>query len=131
MNQEVQLFLLMLIFLEIFELFWQKGTNFRDYVKNLFYFYKKGIIFFILLHPTLYFIIFAQIAFQNYSILTTLLIIIKILDVVFKIHLMDKIFNKKDLGSFELLLKQNYKIPYMWKTAGLIIYPTIFFFAFS
>lgn len=131
MGEEVQLFLLMLIFFELFELFWQKGTNFRDYITNLFYFYKKGIILFILLHPTLYFIIFAQIAFENYNTLAIFLIIIKILDLGFKINLMDKVFNEKNLGSFEPLLKQNYKIPLMLKSGGLIIYPTIFFFAFS
>jgi hypothetical protein len=29
------------------------------------------------------------------------------------------------------MIKQNYKIPLLWKSAGLIIYPSIFFFAFS
>jgi hypothetical protein len=131
MNEEVQLFLLMLIFLEIFELSWQRGSNFRDYIKNLFYFYKKGTILFILLHPTLYFIIFSQIFLQNYSILSIVLVMIKVFDLGFKISLMDKIFNNKDLSYFEPMIKQNYKIPLLWKSAGLIIYPSIFFFAFS
>lgn len=131
MNEEVQFFLVMLIFLEFFELFWQKGSNFQEYIKNLFYFYKKGIILFILLHPTLYFIIFTQITFQNYTLLASFLVVLKFLDIGFKISIMDKIFDNKDLGSFEPMLVQNYSIPKVLKFAGLIIYPTLFFFAFS
>lgn len=124
-------FLIVLIFLEIFEISWQKGQHFRDYISNLFSFYKKGVIFFILLHPTLYFVIFAVMSLQNDSILASVLVIIKVIDIGFKISLMDKIYNQKDLGSFELLLKENYKIPSGMKYLGIVLYPTLFFFAFS
>jgi len=112
-------------------MYWQKGKSFRAYVDNLFFFYKKGVIVFILLHPTLYFILFAQIAFQNYSFLISLLIIIKILDIGFKITLMDKIYNNKDLGAFKMMLEADYPISLGIKGTGLIIYSTLFFFAFS
>jgi hypothetical protein len=131
MNQNVQLFLLMLIFLEAFEIFWQRGKRFRDYIDNLFYFYKKGVIIFILLHPTLYFVMFSQIAFKNYSFLASLLVLIKVFDIGFKISLMDKIYKNKDLGSFKPLLEADYPLSLGIKSAGLIIYPTLFFFAFS
>jgi len=124
-------FLIILICLEIFEISWQKGENFRDYISNLFGFYKKGIIFFLLLHPTLYFILFAQISLQNYSIIASILVMIKVIDVGFKISLMDKIYNNRDLGSFELLLKENYNIPVGMKFLGILLYPILFFFAFS
>lgn len=124
-------FLIILICLEIFEISWQKGTNFRDYISNLFGYYKKGVVFFILLHPTLYFILFAQMALQNYATLTSILVIIKVIDVGFKISLMDKIYNNKDLGNFEPLLKENYNIPVGMKFLGILLYPTLFFFAFS
>lgn len=127
----IEQFLIVLVILEIFEISWQRGKNFRDYVSSLFAFYKKGVIFFILLHPTLYFVIFAQIALQNYSLLASSLVIIKFLDLSFKISLMDKIYNNKDLGNFEPLLKGNYNIPTGFKFIGIIIYPTLFLFAFS
>ena len=124
-------FLIVLMFLEIFEISWQKGNNFRDYISNLFSFYKKSVVLFILLHPTLYFIIFAQMSLQNYSFIASLLVLIKIFDIGFKISLMDKIYSKKDLGAFEPLLKNNYPISISMKCIGLIIYPTLFFFGFS
>jgi hypothetical protein len=127
----VEKLLIVLICLELFELSWQKGKNFRDYINNLFFFYKKNIFVFILLHPTLYFVMFAQITLQNYSFLASMLVLIKVFDIGFKISLMDKIYNQKDLGSFKPLLDANYPLSLGIKGAGLIIYPTIFFFAFS
>jgi len=131
MLSSAQLFLLILISLEIFEIFWQRGTNFREYIENLFHFYKKGIILFISLHPSLYFILFAQIVLQNYNILTSILIFIKIVDIGFKISLMDKIQNSKDLGPFKTVIETNYPMPLGLKSIGLIFYSTLFFFAFS
>jgi len=127
----VEQFLIILILLELFEISWQKGKNFRDYINNLFFFYKKSIFIFILLHPTLYFVMFSQIALQNYSFLASMLVLIKVFDIGFKISLMDKIYNQKDLGAFKPLLEANYPLSKGVKGAGLIIYPAIFFFAFS
>lgn len=124
-------FLIILILLELFEISWQKGKNFRDYINNLFFFYKKSIFIFILLHPTLYFVMFSQIALQNYSFLASMLVLIKVFDIGFKISLMDKIYNQKDLGAFKPLLEANYPLSKGVKGTGLIIYPAIFFFAFS
>ena len=127
----VEQYLVILIFLELFEVSWQKGQNFRDYISNLFQYYKKSVILFILLHPTLYFILFAQMSLQNNSTLASILVMIKVIDTGFKISLMDKIYNQKPLGNFEILLKENYNIPLAMKFIGTILYPTLFFFAFS
>lgn len=127
----VEQYLFILIFLELFEVSWQKGQNFRDYISNLFQYYKKSVILFILLHPTLYFILFAQMSLQNNSTLASILVMIKVIDTGFKISLMDKIYNQKPLGNFEILLKENYNIPLAMKFIGTILYPTLFFFAFS
>ncbi len=126
MLQEIELFLIMLIFLEIFELFWQKGSHIQDYIKNLFYFYKKSLFLFIILHPSLYFVIFAQLYFQNYSFVASLLTIIKLFDVSIKITIMDKIYKKKSLGALVEVLRDNPKISPLLKASSLIIYPTLF-----
>jgi len=127
----VEQFLVILIFLELFEVSWQKGQNFRDYISNLFGYYKKSVLFFIFLHPTLYFILFAQMSLQKNSALVSILVMIKVIDIGFKISLMDKIYKHKSLGNFETLLKENYNIPIAMKFIGVILYPTLFFFAFS
>ncbi len=124
-------FLLIFILLEFFEIYWQRGNNFREYIKNLFNYYQKGVILFISLHPTLYFILFAQISLQNYNLLTSFLIFVKILDIGFKISLMDKIQNSRDLGTFKVLIETNQPLSIGLKFVGLIFYSTLFFFAFS
>jgi len=68
---------------------------------------------------------------QNNSALASILVMIKVIDIGFKISLMDKIYNQKPLGNFEILLKENYNIPLGMKFIGAILYPTLFFFAFS
>ncbi len=131
MYETTLLFLVILISLEIFEIYWQRGENFREYVDNLFYFYKKGVVLFIALHPTLYFVMFAQISLQNWSFLASLLVLIKAFDIGFKISLMDKIYNDKNLDSFKPLLETNFPISIGVKAIGLLIYSTLFYFAFS
>lgn len=54
MEESVALYLVMLIFLEFFEILWQKGNTFKEYLANLFYFYRKNMLFFLLLHPSLF-----------------------------------------------------------------------------
>ena len=44
---------------------------------------------------------------------------------------MDKIYNNKDLGAFKMMLEADYPISLGIKGTGLIIYSTLFFFAFS
>jgi hypothetical protein len=127
----VENFLLFFILLEFFEIYWQRGNTFKKYIENLFNYYQKGIILFISLHPTLYFILFAQISLQNYNLLTSFLIFVKILDIGFKISLMDKIQNSRDLGTFKVLIETNQPLSMGLKFIGLIFYSTLFFFAFS
>lgn len=131
MQESAMMLLLIYILLEIFEIFWQRGENFREYIENLFQFYKKGVILFILLHPTLYFVIFSQMALQNYSFLASLLVLIKVFDIGFKISIMDKIYHNKDLGVFKLMIEGNFPLSVAVKGSGLVIYSAIFFFAFS
>lgn len=131
MTQSVQLSLIILILLEIFELYWQKGSNFREYLGNLYSVFSKGVILFILLHPALYFVIFSQISMQNYSVLASSIIFLKVLDIGFKLKLMDKIHKGKDLGSYKELIDNDYPLSIWIKSVGIIIYPTMFFFAFS
>lgn len=131
MDEQISFFLMMLIFLEIFELLWQKGATFQEYLKNLFYFYNKGAMFFILLHPTFYFSLFCQMLFDNYSVLATLLTLIKFFDITFKISLMDKLYKNKDLGFFKEAVQENLPLPKYLKSSGLILYPILFFFAYT
>ena len=129
MEENVALYLVMLIFLEFFEILWQKGNTFKEYLANLFYFYRKNMLFFLLLHPTLFFSFFAQISLNNYGFLASSLSLIKIIDLCTKIYIMDKLYKKQNLVFISETLDT--QISPLLKSAGLIIYVTLFFFAYA
>ncbi len=124
------LYLLLLICLELFEVFWQRGDTFREYVKNLYSYYERGVLLFILLHPSFFFMLFICIKYENYSFLATVMIVLKALDISVKISLLDKLYNKKDLGIFEVMIKENYPLPFSYKLIGVFLYPVLFYFSF-
>lgn len=129
MEESVALYLVMLIFLEFFEILWQKGNTFKEYLANLFYFYRKNMLFFLLLHPTLFFSFFAQISLNNYGFLASSLSLIKIIDLCTKIYIMDKLYKKQNLVFISETLDT--QISPLLKSVGLIIYVTLFFFAYT
>jgi hypothetical protein len=131
MEESISLFLIMLIFLELFELSWQKGTTLQEYLKNLFHFYKRGVLFFLILHPTFYFALFSQIFFDNYTFFASLLSVIKFFDIIFKLSIMDKLYNGKDLGVLKEAIKENAPLPKILKFSGVFLYPILFFFAYT
>jgi len=124
-------YLLLILFaaLEFFEAFWQKGDNFREYIQNLFIIYKKNIILFFSLHSTLYYVIFVKMLLNKSGFLINFIILLKLLDLVFKIKLLDKIKKNENLGVFSILLKENFEIPIYMKYFGVLLYPTLLYFA--
>ncbi len=120
-----------LLLLEIFEASWQKGKDLHELILNFLTIYKKSLFFFIALHPTLYYVIFTAITFNNFSLFMSVILIVKFLDIALKITLLDRLANKKELGFFEIMLKENIPIPAYFKYFGTLVYPALLFFALS
>lgn len=131
MNELLETCVIMLFFLELFELYWQRGNTFRQYLISLFYFYKKSVILFISLHPSFYFVIFSMMLFNNTSFLATSIIIVKMLDIGFKLTLLDRLSNEKPLGFFAPLANADYPLPFGLKLIPALLYPLFFYYAFS
>ena len=131
MNQLLETSLIMLIFLELFELYWQRGTTFRNYLTSLFYFYKKSVLLFICLHPSVYLVIFSIMLFNQISFLAGSIVAVKMLDIAFKLTLLDRLANGKPLGFFAPLAHEDYPLPFALKLFPLFLYPILFYYAFS
>ncbi len=99
----MELFLSLVILLEIFEIFWQRGNNLKEYIRSLYYFYSKNLLLFILLHPSFYYYIFLQIYFNNYSLIATSMTLLKGIDIAFKLSLLYKIEQNQDLGLYKIV----------------------------
>ena len=116
----------LLFFLEMFEIFWQKGSTVKEYIGSLLYFYKKNILLFFVLHPSFYFVVFCSILLNNTSALISSIIIAKMLDIIFKITLLDRLLNQKPLGFFVPLFSQEFSLSLGVKLTPLLLYPTLF-----
>lgn len=131
MDSLLQLCFFILILLELFELFWQKGSTFRKYLVSLFYFYQKSVLLFICMHPSFYFMLFCIILFQSTSPLALFIVGVKMIDIAFKLTLLDRLINHKPLGFFAPLASEDYPLPFGLKLFPVVLYPALFFYAFS
>ena len=107
--------------LEVFEIYWQKAPTIMGMFLRMHKFYKKSIFLFLVMHPTFIFSIgFAMLS--DYTLSSLILLLLKTADIITKIVLIEKIFNKKELShemSLIFLAPIDNFLPYI----GLLIYP--------
>ncbi len=116
-------YILLFVFLELYEVSWQKAPSIMGMLIRMYKYYSKSIFLFLIMQPTFYFSIgFAMIS--DYNPYAMMLLFIKTVDVATKILLIEQIFIKKELTqdlSLVLLAPVNKFLPYI----GVIIYPIL------
>jgi hypothetical protein len=127
----IEKYVFALLVLEILEIAWQKGESFKPYLANLFQVYDKNVLLFFSLHPTIYFVTILSLYLDTFNLLTISIFSCKLLDILFKISLLHKIKNEEELGMFAHYIEQDLPIPKALKYFGVILYPTLLFFALS
>ena len=131
MEDQILNLLFIFICFELFEFFWQKGRDTKEFIGSLVRVYQKGILLFLLAHPSFYFLLFCAAKLENSSALATLLIVVKAVDLTLKINLTQKVSSNAPLGFFEPLVKSNQPLPTFLKMLPTFIYGTLFYFAFA
>jgi hypothetical protein len=127
-----QFFLYIFIACEAFELFYvQKGNTIGFYIANLLFLYKRGILYFLCLHPSFYAAIFMAIYVDAYGILAIVLIGLKALDIIMKLILLQRIENRKSLGVFVYMIEHDANIPFFMKASISLFYISLFYMAFN
>ena len=120
-------YLMLYIFLELYEVSWQKAPTMMGMIVRMHKHYTKNILVFLLMQPTFYFAIgFAMIT--NYNPYALMLLFIKTVDIATKIILIEKVFIKKEIThelSMALIAPLNKYLPYI----GLGIYPFLIILA--
>ncbi len=120
-------FVLLFIFLELYEVSWQKAPSMMGMLVRMHKYYAKNMFLFLVMQPTFYFAIgFAMLS--NYNHYALLLLLIKTADIATKILLLEQVFVKKELTqelSQILLAPINKLLPYI----GLGIYPFLVVYA--
>ena len=116
-------YILIFVFLELYEISWQKAPSIMGMIIRMNRYYSKSILLFLIMQPTFYFAIgFAILC--DYDIFAIIFLFLKTADVATKILLIEQIFTKKSLSqemSLILLSPIDSFLPYI----GLIIYPLL------
>ncbi|MEA3228068.1 MAG: hypothetical protein U9P38_03230 [Campylobacterota bacterium] len=126
LDEQIVNYILLFIFLELYELQWQKAQTMMGMLARMYQHYKKSIFLFFIMHPTFYFAI-AFMILNDYNIYALSLFTIKALDISAKIILIKQVFIDKELShelSLALLVPLNKWLLYI----GLIVYPPLIYF---
>ena len=122
-NELVLNYVLLFIFLEFYEVQWQKAQTIMGMLARMYQYYSKNVFLFLLKHPTFYFSI-GFMMLSDYNIYATALVSIKTVDIVAKILLLEQVFRKRELSedlTMSLLAPINSLLPYI----GVVFYPIL------
>lgn len=128
-NELILNYIIIYIFLEIYEVQWQKATTMIGMLARMHEYYKKSVFLFLIMHPTFYFSIFIMLV-SNYNMYAVFFFSIKVLDIGMKIMLIKQVFIDKEIShelSLALLAPLHKFLPFM----GLVVYPPFIYLAFS
>lgn len=120
-------YVLLFVFLELYEITWQKAPSIMGMVIRMYRYYSKSIFLFLLMQPTFYFSI-GFVMLSDYNVYAMILLFLKTVDVATKILLIEQVFIKRELShdlSLILLAPINSFLPYL----GLFIYPPLILLA--
>jgi hypothetical protein len=114
------------IALELFESNWQKSDSFYGVIENNYRVYSKSIFLFIILNPTFFYSVYLSLTLNNFGFFMSSIVLLKFVDISFRLHLMKKIHYNEDISSIVPLdIPMNGILRYI----NVIIYPTTFIFA--
>ena len=123
---EILSLFLIFVALELFESKWQKSDTLYGLLNNNFKIFKKNIFLYFLLHVTFFYTIFVSFYLNNFSFWMSSILIIKFLDISFKLSLMKKLSNGTNI---EEIIPFNMTMVPILRYMGVIIYPLSFLFA--
>ena len=115
-----------LFLLEIFESSWQKSESFYSLIKKNYQLYNKNIFIYFLFNPTFFFSIYLSMFFNNFGFLMSSIIVMKFLDISFKLFLLNKISNDEDIT---YLIPLDIKYTLFLRYFNVVLYPITCLFA--
>lgn len=125
---EYLLLILIFILLELFESKWQKADTLHGLIQNNFYVFKQNIFLYFTMHITFLYTIFLCFYLNNFGFWMSSILIIKFLDITFKLSMMKKLLNGTTI---EEVMPMNIQMTNIFRYMNVIIYPTSFIFALN
>ena len=121
----ITLFIVFVVF-EIFESTWQKSNTLHGVILNNYKLYSKSIFLFFIFHISFYYSIAISIYLNNFNFWMSSIIIVKFLDIAFKLTMMKKL--EEGINIVEIM-PINVKMSLIFRYFNVIIYPLSFLFA--
>jgi hypothetical protein len=118
--------LLIFIAVELFESNWQKSQSLHGLITNNFQIYKKNLFLYFILHLSFFYTIFLSFYLNNFGLWMSSILIVKFLDISFKLSMMKKLSNGHSL---EEVMPMNIKMTPLYRYMNVLIYPLTFIFA--
>ena len=121
-------YIIIFVFLEIYEVQWQKANTLIGMLARMYEHYKKSIFIFLVMHPTFYFAS-AFMVLTDFNVYAVTLFSIKAIDIATKIALIKKVFIDKELSTeltLALVAPMNKYLPYV----GVLAYPVFIYLVF-
>lgn len=120
--------LIVFILFEFFESKWQKSDSLYGLILNNYYIYKKNIFLYFIFHITFFYSIFLSFYFNNFNFWMSSILVVKFLDISFKLSMMKKIDNGLSLSE---IMPMNIKMTSLFRYINVLIYPLSFLFSMN
>jgi len=126
--ENILMFVSILVVLELFEAYMQKADTLYEVMEKLYFWYKKSIFVFFLIHPSFYFVLFVVVVTDTLNIYMLLILTFKIFDMFYKIELIKSIFIRQKVPA-DLSAMLEWQIPGWFFLFGAGLYPPLLFYA--
>jgi len=121
-------FFFIFIAIELFETNWQKSDTLYGLLHNNFLVYKRNIFVYFILHLSFFYSLYLAFNLNNFGFFMNSIIVLKFLDISFKLLLMKRLSNGKNI---EELIPFNMPISAVLRYLNVLIYPSCFLLATS
>ena len=131
MEDSVALYVFGLVILEYFELSWQKGNTLKELLAFNYMVYQYGMFYYFFKHTAFLYIIFTIIHTNIINSFTLTLVIMKFIDIGFKLYVIGKINQKGDLYMTTLFDNQDIPLSMYARYSNIVIYPVLLYLGLS
>ena len=118
---------LILVVLELFEAAMQRADTLYGVVERLYFWYKKSIFLFFLIHPGFYYMLFVILATDSLNFYTVIIIAMKVFDIFYKLELIKAIFIRQQVPD-DLAAMLQWRIPGWFFLTGVLLYPPLLYY---
>jgi len=91
--------IMLLILLELLELYFQKADTLSEMIERLYGYYRKSVFLLFIVHPTFYYVLGVLFYFDAFNFYGITIIVLKTFDILFKIEMIKQRYVLKEMDA--------------------------------